>query len=765
MTDTTVTGKAARDELYEIIRREAPFEQKANEALELGKRYLGVDNGHLTRIDQETQHWETIASTDSSDGRFPPGLELELGTTYCRRTLEANSQITLYDAPNQGWEDDPAFETHGLHCYHGTPLILNDEPYGTVCFVAEEPREQFNDGETMFAELIARLLERELEREQHEAQLTRQSNLATVLNRVLRHNLRNDMSVIRGMTQLMAEERAADDSYGQTALKNIDKLLALTQKARELDRIVAADREPEPTDITRLVESIVKKVRQKHPRASVSTKYDDEITAAVQPSFERALEELLENAAKHSGEAPTVTVSVEHVPNAVEIRIVDDGLGLADHEAEVLRTGSETPLTHGSGLGLWLAYWIITSHDGSISATSTEDGTTMTISIPRKTDPAVQQQLSKLTRARDQYQAAFEAANDAMVILNDDARIIDANPEASSIYGMDQQALLGQPLQQFLPDDFDFEIAWREFRNSERVRDTVTIVGADGVERQVEYSATTEIVPGQHLVVSRDITERKRQEYVQKQSETLFQNAQDALFLVDVGDEFTVQRVNPAYETATGFSNEVIQGKTPRDILGDEQGRAVERRYRECVELGDTLDYEEEFIIDGEVTIWETRITPVTIDDEVGKLVGATRNITERKQRERRYDAVFNNTYQFMGLLDPEGHVLEANKPALAFAGLDQNDVVGEQLWETPWFQGSEQSTERAYKMTKRASEGEFVRTKLMVQGQNEEVLIDFSIRPVIDETGAVTYLVPEGRCIDELESQERVDQSVLGPW
>ena len=507
MTDATASAQPAREVLYEIIRKEAPFEEKAREALELGEWYLDVDNGHLTRIDQETDYWEAVTSTDSPDGRFPPGLELDLGTTYCRRTIEGHSQITLSDAPNQGWADDPAFETHGLHCYHGTPLILNDEPYGTVCFVADDPREPFNNDETLFAELIARLLERELEREQHEAQLTRQTNLATVLNRVLRHNLRNDMSVIRGFTQLMDDETDTD-AYSGPALDTIDKLINLSQKARELDRIVAADFEREPTNITELVEVIVETVTQEYTNTSVTVESDDEIIAAVKPSFERALEELLENAAKHSGDSPNVTVSVGLVPNAVEIQIVDDGPGLASHEADVLQTGTETPLTHGTGLGLWLSHWIVTSHDGSIDATVTDEGTTMTITIPRTPTTDVDTQLTKLRRARDQYQAAFEEANDAMVLINDDAQIIDANPEASTIYGLDQQALLGQPIKRFLPDEFDFESEWHELKNTGRKRDMVTIIGANGVERRVEYSATSDIVPGQHLVISRDLIDR-----------------------------------------------------------------------------------------------------------------------------------------------------------------------------------------------------------------------------------------------------------------
>ena len=506
------SAQEARRKLYELIRSDAPFEQKAEEALELGRRYLGVENGHLTRIDRETEHWEALISTDAVDGRFPPGLELDLGETFCRRTITESAPIALHDAPNQGWSDDPAFEAHALHCYHGTTIVIEGKPYGTVCFVAGDPREEaFSNGETMFVELITRLLERELERERHEAELAKQANLATVLNRVLRHNLRNDMAVIRGYTQLMANE-LPDVQAGETALDHIDSLIEFSEKARELDRVVAAESEREPTDIVALVREIVEAVGEDYENASVRFDGDDPITVAVLPSFGRAVEELVENACKHGGDSPTVGISIAIVPNAVEIEIADDGPGLADHEREVLRTGAETPLIHGSGLGLWLVHWIVTSHNGSVEAAATESGTTMTISIPRTYGTDVQRQLSRLVRARDQYRAAFEEATDAMVIIDDGARIVDANAKAEELYGMNGRALLGRSIPEFLPDDFDFERAWYEFQDDGKGRDTVTITGADGVTRQVEYSATTDIIPGQHLVVSRVITEQIERE-------------------------------------------------------------------------------------------------------------------------------------------------------------------------------------------------------------------------------------------------------------
>jgi len=146
--------------------RDVPFEEKATLALSIGEAYLGVENGHLTRIDVESDYWKAIASTDSVDGRFPVGLQLDLQNTYCRRTNDRRREPgSTVRRTEPGWDDDPAFERHGLHCYHGSTITIDDGVCGTLCFVSTEPRpEPFADEETLFAELIARLLETELQR-------------------------------------------------------------------------------------------------------------------------------------------------------------------------------------------------------------------------------------------------------------------------------------------------------------------------------------------------------------------------------------------------------------------------------------------------------------------------------------------------------------------------------------------------------------------------------------------------------------------------
>ncbi|MFB6282801.1 MAG: GAF domain-containing protein [Halobacteria archaeon] len=155
--------KVERHLLFDIMNEDAEFHDKAQRALELGQSYLGAEKAHVAQIDEEASRWEAIVSTEGENGMFPEGMVLDLDMTYCKRVVDEERSIALHDAPNQGWSDEPAYLENQLNCYHGVPIILDDGVFGTVCFVSPDRRKkEFDDYETMFAELIARELESEL---------------------------------------------------------------------------------------------------------------------------------------------------------------------------------------------------------------------------------------------------------------------------------------------------------------------------------------------------------------------------------------------------------------------------------------------------------------------------------------------------------------------------------------------------------------------------------------------------------------------------
>jgi PAS domain S-box-containing protein len=126
-------------------------------------------------------------------------------------------------------------------------------------------------------------------------------------------------------------------------------------------------------------------------------------------------------------------------------------------------------------------------------------------------------------------------------------------------------------------------------------------------------------------------------------------------------------------------------------------------------------------------------------------------------QSEQRFRAIFNNMFQFIGLLTPDGTVLEANQTALTAAGITVEAVMGKPFWDCPWWQISPQVQADLKAAIARAAQGEFIRYEVDVWGAGQTVLpIDFSLRPVRDATGQVVLLIPEGRDLTDVRKRDR---------
>lgn len=696
MTSPSLSMDDARRQIHDIIRNDDPFEQKATKVLELAVASLNVDYGLITQIDTETDHWEVVITTDQTGEVIPPDLERDLQKTYCRKTVTDEGPHAIHDAIAEGWADDPALETRDHHTYLGIPLIPEDTPYGTVCFESEDSREQpFTETETLFADHVTRLIERELKRERIEDELASHTNFAAVMNRVLRHNLRNNITVLRGRIQLLAESTDGVDAI-EDVFDYIDEIIDLSEKARKLERIITADTESHTIAIESLIEEITGEVAREHPEASIALEYDESITATVRKDFDLAITELLENAVKHSGEQSTVSVSIEKQPNTFEIEISDDGPGIPKMEAEVLSTGRESPLTHGSGLGLWTVHWIVSQHDGSIDTHVTDEGTTISISIPRQPEVQIAQNRSEIIRGRDRFQAAFNETHDSIVILDNDARVINCNAAAADLFGTDEQALLGQPLRAYAVDQSEFDAKWRHFQTSGTNRGEMMFVDTDGAERIVEYSGQNDIIPGEHVFVARDITERREREQELRETNsllsTLYETAPVGVTVLNTDGEFI--RANDHAEAVLGLSKSKITGRTYNDLsweLFGEDGEAVPDEELPFAQVMATEEpmYEKELGIrwpNGTERWLSINLAPLkTESGEIDRVVAVISDITEQREHKReltalkeRYETLLEAAPDPVFVAEAEtGEIIDVNEAAESLIGAPQQELIG----------------------------------------------------------------------------------------
>ncbi len=128
----------------------------------------------------------------------------------------------------------------------------------------------------------------------------------------------------------------------------------------------------------------------------------------------------------------------------------------------------------------------------------------------------------------------------------------------------------------------------------------------------------------------------------------------------------------------------------------------------------------------------------------------------EMRERGEKFKVIFDSTFQIKGLMTPDGKLIEANRTALDFVGLDLKDVVNRPFWETHWWKGNEERVLKLKESILRAARGEFVRYEVELQGAGDITgIFDFSIKPVFGQDGNVTFLVPEARNITERKKAE----------
>ncbi|MDF9747180.1 PAS domain S-box protein [Natrinema salsiterrestre] len=220
--------------------------------------------------------------------------------------------------------------------------------------------------------------------------------------------------------------------------------------------------------------------------------------------------------------------------------------------------------------------------------------------------------------------------------------------------------------------------------------------------------------------------------------------------VLEVGPEWRLSLIEDRAERIFDVDADAVRGRSLWDVLPDFVGTGFEDAFRRTMQKREPTSTEGYYSgTDGWLSV---RVCP----DPGGGVSASVCDVADRTVATRRYETIFNHTYQFTGLLKPDGTLIEANDPALEFGGFDRDDVIGRPIWEAGWFSHSNALQKRVMEDVSRASNGEFARRTVEVQGADGTATIDFSVRPVRDEQGTVTLLVPEGRDITALDERKR---------
>jgi PAS domain S-box-containing protein len=124
-----------------------------------------------------------------------------------------------------------------------------------------------------------------------------------------------------------------------------------------------------------------------------------------------------------------------------------------------------------------------------------------------------------LRQSEATVRAIFENSLDGIVITDDGAAFREANSAAAELIGVPREKLLQSTLLEF--GDEDLESEWQRVRQARRGRGRFWLRREDGSKRLVDCSFSADILPQQHLIVLRDITEQQNLEEQLRQSQKM----------------------------------------------------------------------------------------------------------------------------------------------------------------------------------------------------------------------------------------------------
>ncbi|MCU0532784.1 MAG: PAS domain S-box protein [Hydrococcus sp. Prado102] len=338
-----------------------------------------------------------------------------------------------------------------------------------------------------------------------------------------------------------------------------------------------------------------------------------------------------------------------------------------------------------------------------------------------------------LQQRERQLSAVFNSALNAIAIADDNGKYIDVNPAACELFGVSREELLNSRITDFVEASVDFDRAWQSFRKQGQMKGEFRLCRRDGTVREVEFTATADFLPHQHLSILRDITERKRSALdLKHQTEILqaiFDHIPVMLSFYDANGR--LEMVNKAFEKILGWSlAELKETDVLAECYPDPDYRAEVIKFMKTPD-GSWRDFHTR---NRAGTIIETSWANVRLPS--GFNVGIGQDITERKRAEQKiYEqaALLEITTNAILVCDRSNQIIFWNKGAEQLYGWLCEEALGKNSTELLYKEYSPQ-LESAFQEV--AERGEWQGELHKINKYGRDVIVESRWTQVRDASG-----------------------------
>lgn len=366
---------------------------------------------------------------------------------------------------------------------------------------------------------------------------------------------------------------------------------------------------------------------------------------------------------------------------------------------------------------------------------------------------------------RKRYVDIVQHALDPVITINAQGVIETFNPAAERIFGYSAMDAIGRNISLLMPDDV--AVQHDEFLRKYADHPGQSVVV--GRWRQVlARSRDKRLFPIEISVaklgggaqatfvgIVRDLSDRQEQDEILK---VLFEHSTDAHVLFVDGKVLDCNLATlkllrlPAKMEIVGKSMDAFSTfRQPDGDVSSEKYPALERYARD--KGGEHFDWMLKCHDDSTLVV-EVNLTPVVLGER-SAMLAVWHDISERmdtqnliKRNEQRIRDILDSTFQLMGLLAPDGTLLEGNKAAFRLIGAQPDDVLGRKIWDTPWWNHSRDQQLQLRERIIEVRNGQVVRFDAEHRNPGGKMVhVDFTMTPILVE-GEVELIVVEGHDI-----------------
>ncbi len=725
-----------RQELYRITSDpNCRGETKIRQLLELGCERLGLETGFVSRIDESADRYEI--ETAVGHGADLEGTVLDLSAVSCHDLFESDEVQGTNDPSTVEWDDHPIADELDVNCRLGGRIAVEGDHCGTICFLDREPRERpFTPAETSFVELIARWVSqtferrtyvqriRERERRLERAQTFTNDMLDAVDDVVY---LLDENGAVRqwneslcettGYTDAEIESMHALEFFDETdhdrITNSIDEVLE-TGSTRIDVPIVTKDGEQRPYEFVastlenpageRVIAGVGRDVSDRVERQRRLERYE-QFTTDIIDALDDVFYVLDEDGDLQRWNETLVEVSGYtdaeiDAMHALEFFDEDDQDAIRKSITEAFETGEtrvEAELQTKSGERI--PYEFIASVLDDPSGRPVEVGIGRDISDRKAKERRLREREAHLERTTHLLEQSQRLANVGAweLEMTDGSADVRWTDEVYSIFGLssDQELGLDRVFEYIAPEDRSrlSEVIDRALEDGEAYDIENQIITADGNRRWIRSIGAPVRDDGEIVALrgaAQDITARKERERELERAETIIQALDEVVYTIDADGNFRF--VNDALTQITGYEPDALIGEHVSTVMAAEDIETAQDRIRELLSKNEPSQTFEMVLetVDGEILDVENHMALLPMDDgEFTGTAGVIRDITERKERQRRLEttsarleALFENSPDMINVLDTEGTIIDANRRLADALGYTEDELLGTKIWE-----------------------------------------------------------------------------------